>query len=269
MQFPQTRRVLLHSRDSECKALLLGASWPESIEVKATSLFSSSQDPSQDLDERQLASCNCLIVHEDLGVVGKLRSEGFTHPILCLVSKDDVQSRIEALEAGADDCLGSVFSLAEFIARTEALCRRQTKTNWRPAEEEYGFEFCAESGTLSCDGRAAALTQTEARMLTVFLENLGRVLAAQEMGERVWGAGSGVSQNLICVHVRNLRSKLKSVLEFDPIRTVRGRGYQMPPGGSPSTIDLRKTTLSGLNSADVRATNRRVGIPRIEGNCSP
>ncbi|MDE0885429.1 MAG: response regulator transcription factor [Myxococcota bacterium] len=238
MQFPQRRRVIIYSRDSDCKELVLGASWPASIDIEAATLGSSSLG----FDDEQLAACNCLIVHEDTAMVGSLRKSGFTHPILCLVGEDGVKSRIAALDGGADDCLGPSFSLAEFIARTEALCRRRTHTEWRPALEECGFQLCAESGTLSRDGQTAELTRIETRMLTVFLENLGRVLSAEDMGSTVWENRSGVSTNLICVHVRNLRSKLKDVLEVDPIRTVRGRGYLMDSDSSP-TLPLQDHVL--------------------------
>ncbi|MDG2334747.1 MAG: response regulator transcription factor [Myxococcota bacterium] len=260
MHVPQRRRVLLYSRDNDCKTLLLGASWPGSIDVEPVILGSSLLG----FDDRQLASCNCLIVHEDTAMVGRLRQSGFTHPILCLVGEDDVKSRIAALDTGADDCLGPVFSLAEFIARTEALCRRQTKTAWSPAVEECGFRFSAESGTLSRDGQMASLTRIEARMLTVFLENLGRVLSAEDMGSNVWEKASGVSTNLICVHVRNLRSKLKDVLNVDPIRTVRGRGYLMESDPSPALP--ARSLESRLNRSDLQDALRNVVTAEIEGN---
>jgi DNA-binding response OmpR family regulator len=79
------------------------------------------------------------------------------------------------------------------------------------------------------NGRSVSLTQTEALILRLFLENQNRLLSADQISSHVWGEETMATNNLVCVHIANLRRKMDTLPWLHPIRTIRGRGYILTP----------------------------------------
>ena len=65
----------------------------------------------------------------------------------------------------------------------------------------------------------------ETEILRLLMENNGRVVSAGQIRSEMWGADAEISPNLVCVHVANLRQKLRLAFSIAVIRTLRGRGY--------------------------------------------
>src|SRR3954452_8704173 len=61
---------------------------------------------------------------EGIEVGRRLRERGFKTAILFLTAKDAVENKVEALRAGGDDYVTKPFSLAEIVARVQAILRR-------------------------------------------------------------------------------------------------------------------------------------------------
>jgi DNA-binding response OmpR family regulator len=66
---------------------------------------------------------------DGVDVVAELRSRGVFTPVLMLTAKDELESRVRGLEAGADDYLTKPVDLAELLARVHALIRRAELRN--------------------------------------------------------------------------------------------------------------------------------------------
>ena len=172
-------------------------------------------------------SFECLILGGDLDDIQELRTLGIRTPILAVLKDSVVQTRIDALDAGADDCLGPPFATAELVARARALCRRRNAVSdeWKLTSGD--LSLCTETRTARRNGHSVRLTPTETEILRLFIQNQGRVLSADRIARTLWSDPADVSSNLISVHIRNLRRKVVSGLRSPSIQTLRGSGYIM------------------------------------------
>ena len=163
---------------------------------------------------------------EGLEVLKRLR-EWSEAPVLVLSVRDDEQSKVAALDSGAEDYVTKPFSTAELLARLRAA---QRKT--RPEEEVSIFK----SGNLIVDltarvvkraGHEIKLTATEYALLRLFVRHPGRVLTHRYILREIWGPKSEEHRQYLRVYVTHLRQKIES----DPtnpslIRTEPGIGYR-------------------------------------------
>lgn len=152
-------------------------------------------------------------------------------PVIFLAADDDDASKVRALRCG-DDYLTRPFSLAELLARTEAVLRRA-----RPCLELRGPAY--RDGLLTIDfsthevtfgGVAVRLTPTEYRLLALLARHPRRLFLHEDLLTRVWGDAYRDDHHLLRLHIANLRKKI----EPDPphpryIKTHRGLGYVFDP----------------------------------------
>jgi len=163
---------------------------------------------------------------EGFEVGRRLRERGFKTAILFLTAKDAVEDKVEALRAGGDDYVTKPFSLAEIVARIQAVLRR---TGGELPGDLLRF------GDLTLDEsrhevrRATAaieLTATEFNLLRYFMLNPRRVLSKSQILQNVWHYDFGGSSNVVETYVSYLRRKLDAA--GPPlIRTVRQAGYML------------------------------------------
>jgi two-component system response regulator MprA len=144
-------------------------------------------------------------------------------PILMLTARQNVDERVEGLEAGADDYLAKPFALVELIARVRALLRR---TNFdedvlRYADLELDrSERCARRA-----GRRFELTRIEYSLLELLMLHPRKVLSRAAIFEQVWGYDIAFASNSLEVFIGYLRRKTEAEGGPRLIQTVRGIGY--------------------------------------------
>lgn len=171
-------------------------------------------------------------------IVRGLRAAGSSTPVLMLTARDQVEDQVEALDAGADDHLGKPFALAALLARLRALTRRGAAAGERDAGEP-GLRV----GDLRLDptrhavrvgSEPVALTAKEFALLHAFMRRPGQVFTRALLLEAVWSAPPELDTNVVELYVSYLRRKLDRPGEPSRIRTVRGVGYALEPGGVPA-----------------------------------
>jgi two-component system OmpR family response regulator len=156
----------------------------------------------------------------------RLREQGFETAILFLTAKDAVENKVEALRAGGDDYVTKPFSLAEVVARVQAILRRTNAA--LPGDVlRYADLSLDESRHEVFRGEIPiALTATEFSLLRYFLLNPRRVLSKAQILQNVWRYDFGGNSNVVETYVSYLRRKLDGV--GPPlIRTVRQVGYML------------------------------------------
>ncbi|MGH2972694.1 MAG: response regulator transcription factor, partial [Gaiellaceae bacterium] len=164
---------------------------------------------------------------EGIEVGRRMRERGFKSAILFLTAKDAVENKVEALRAGGDDYVTKPFSLAEIVARVQAILRR-TQSDLPGDVLRFADLVLDEQRHEVFRGDVRVeLTGTEFNLLRYFMLNPRRVLSKHQILQNVWRYDFGGNSNVVETYVSYLRRKLgKPAL----IRTVRQAGYMLEAG---------------------------------------
>jgi DNA-binding response OmpR family regulator len=145
-------------------------------------------------------------------------------PILVLTARDMVESRVEGLDAGADDYLVKPFERQELLARLRALLRRRPPRG-QAALQVGDLKLNPDTHEVTRSGRSIDLTQREFELLEYLMRNERIVISRQRLLDEVWGYDPFSMTNTIEVFVSNLRRKLEADGEPRLLHTIRGAGY--------------------------------------------
>jgi DNA-binding response OmpR family regulator len=159
-------------------------------------------------------------------LVRRLRTNGSMVPILVLTARDEKESVVTLLNAGADDYVTKPFDLGELIARAKALVRRG-KGKSDAVLRFQDIEINVADRTVCRDGRAVSLTAMEYRVLEYLAHRHGAVVSKTELLEHLYDFNWEKFSNVIEVYVSGLRRKLGDVKGEKLIHTVRGQGYML------------------------------------------
>jgi DNA-binding response OmpR family regulator len=163
---------------------------------------------------------------DGLSLCRTLRERGMQAPILMLNARDALSDRVEGLNTGADDYLTKPFAFEELLARVRALLRRSEIT--RPTLLSVAdLTLDPVTHRVTRAGRTLDLTRTEYSILALLIRRPGEVISRTRLAEQVWQADVETLDNLIDVHVSNLRRKVDPPGSESLIHTVRGRGYRV------------------------------------------
>jgi two-component system OmpR family response regulator len=159
----------------------------------------------------------------------RMRERGFKTAILFLTAKDAIENKVEALRVGGDDYVTKPFSLAEIVARVQAILRR-TQSELPGDVLRFADLVLDEQRHEVFRGDARVdLTGTEFNLLRYFMLNPRRVLSKHQILQNVWRYDFGGNSNVVETYVSYLRRKLNK-LGPPVIRTVRQAGYMLELG---------------------------------------
>lgn len=148
-------------------------------------------------------------------------------PVVMLTARGEENDKVRGLDIGADDYMVKPYSVAELLARTRALIRRNSSMSAGQTMEYGDISFDTEKFKVSRNGSALNVGPTEFRLLSVFLSRPGRVWSRDQLLERVWAHDLDIDLRTVDVHVGRLRKALRQAGKPDPIRTVRSAGYSL------------------------------------------
>jgi two-component system OmpR family response regulator len=168
---------------------------------------------------------------DGLAIVSQLRTTGSSTPVLVLSALGAVDHRIEGLKAGGDDYLVKPFSLAELLARVEALLRRARGSSPGSLLKVADLELNRMSRRVTRAGREIDLTTREFQLLEYLMQHPGQVVTRTMLLESVWDLHFDPQTNLVDVHISRLRQAIDR--DFSPplLHTVRGAGYVLRESG--------------------------------------
>ena len=162
-----------------------------------------------------------------LQVIQYLKKKKITSGIIVLSANDELDMRIHALDAGADDFLTKPFHLSELNARLKSLIRRNFhKGN---TEIEYNeIKIDLDKKQVLINDAGLVLTAKEFKLLLYFISNTGKVITKEAIGYNIWRGNSDmdVSNEIIYTHIKNLRKKLIVAGCKDYIKSIYGFGYK-------------------------------------------
>jgi two-component system copper resistance phosphate regulon response regulator CusR len=182
------------------------------------------------VNEYDLIILDVMLPRKDgFEVCRQLRASGSAIPILMLTARDEVENRIEGLDAGADDYLVKPFHFHELLARARALLRRSPSL--RPdllTVADLTIDTQAQQVTRA--GERIELTAKEYALLEYLARRAGEVVTRSDIAEHVWDESFDPFSNLIEVYIQRLRRKVDEDHEAKLIRTRRGAGYMLTNG---------------------------------------
>jgi two-component system OmpR family response regulator len=146
--------------------------------------------------------------------------------VLFLTAKDGVENKVEALRAGGDDYVTKPFSLAEIVARAQAILRRTGADLPGDVLRFADLLLDEERHEVRREETPIALTATEFSLLRYFMLNPRRVLSKSQILQNVWHYDFGGNANVVETYISYLRKKLDAA--GPPlIKTVRQAGYML------------------------------------------
>ena len=158
-----------------------------------------------------------------------IRSQGPT-PVLVLSVREHERSKVEALDAGADDYVTKPFGIQELLARVRAHLRRAPERT-TAAVEAGDFVVDAASHTITVQGKPIHLTPKEFDLLFHLARNAGKVMTHRTLLTAVWGGQSAHQPEYLRVFIGQLRKKLENLTGRQYIQTEPWVGYRFVPEG--------------------------------------
>lgn len=150
-------------------------------------------------------------------------------PIIMLTARGEEADKVLGLELGADDYLVKPFSMRELLARVRAALRRATEYV-EPAVQPVKIgeiELDPASHRVTRGGKLLELTRKEYDLLSVLMLQAGKVIARNDLIDKVWQTDWMGDTRTLDVHIRWLREKIeKNPSAPRYIQTVRGVGYR-------------------------------------------
>jgi len=159
-----------------------------------------------------------------------LRAQGDNTPAIMLTARRERKDVTKGLKLGADDYVTKPFGLEELILRVNAVLRRAMGTTSQSTKLACGpVEIHDELHQVLVDGAEVELSPTEYNLLTVLIENKGKVISRSKLLLEVWDINFDTGTNVVDTYISYLRRKVHTVT-YQGIKTVRGIGFQMIEG---------------------------------------
>jgi len=165
---------------------------------------------------------------DGLQVVRRIR-EWSAMPIIVLSARVQERSKIDALDAGADDYVTKPFGIGELLARVRVALRNVA----RPASGGHVLalgeaRIDLEGRTVERAGQPVHLTPIEFKLIACLARRLGMVVKQRDLLTEVWGPTHATDTHYLRIYMKQLRDKL----EIDPVQprhfiTETGVGYRL------------------------------------------
>lgn len=153
-------------------------------------------------------------------------------PIIVLSVKEDEQTKVKALDLGADDYVTKPFNMNELLARVRSNLRRAPAAEQVKMLEQGDFVIDLDGHAVNVRGHEVRLTPTEFDLLVYLAQRPGKVVQHRALLAAVWGPESTEQPEYLRVFVGQLRKKLESEPDSPRYIITEPRiGYRFVPEG--------------------------------------
>jgi two-component system, OmpR family, KDP operon response regulator KdpE len=151
-------------------------------------------------------------------------------PVIVATARDDEQSVVQALDAGADDYVVKPFPAGQLDARIRAVLRRAAGAADAATAPVSVADLVIDPRTrrVTLAGEPVDLSPKEFDLLAHLAARAGTVVSRRELLTEVWQLPYGGSDKTVDVHLSWLRRKLgESAAAPRLLQTVRGVGVRL------------------------------------------
>lgn len=149
-------------------------------------------------------------------------------PVIIVSAHGEEQSKVTALDLGADDYVTKPVYPKELTARIRTALRHARKSAPEEIYRALGLEIYFDRRSICLEGKPVHLTQIEYQLLTLLAENAGRVLTYDAIQRHIWGPYIDASNQILRVNMANIRRKIeKNPAQPQYLFTEVGVGYRM------------------------------------------
>lgn len=147
-------------------------------------------------------------------------------PIIIMTSRNTEMDELMGINLGADDFVTKPFNKQILLARISSILKRSQKRNNNSNGIKYReITLFPMKSEVSYNGKTIELTKNELKILSVLINNSGRIVSRDELMDELWQSDEFVDDNTLTVNVNRLRHDLESIGVNDFINTKRGQGY--------------------------------------------
>ncbi len=163
---------------------------------------------------------------DGLSVLKKLKGNPETEsiPVIIATARGTEYDKVLGLDSGADDYLAKPFGMMEMISRVKAVLRRCEPKSQKKIYFLGPLTLDTTSHTVTVDGKPVKLTIKEYELLSMLLEEPGKVFSRVDLMKAIWGMSNVGETRTVDVHIATLRTKIGQAGHY--IETVRGVGYR-------------------------------------------
>lgn len=164
-----------------------------------------------------------------LTLCAEFRKKSPSMPILMLTALGEVEDKMEAFDAGADDYLVKPFHIRELMARIQAIAKRigNDTVTQQQLLVAGNLEMNTNTKEVRRAGKLVKLSHKEYLLLETLLKARGRVLSKAELAEKVWDMDFDTGTNSVEVYINFLRAKIDKPYPDKLIHTRSGFGYYL------------------------------------------
>jgi len=155
-------------------------------------------------------------------------------PIIVLSVKGEERTKVQALDAGADDYVTKPFGIGELLARVRANLRRSPREEEKNAGaiEDGDFRIDLDAHVVRVRGQEVKLTPKEFDLLVYLARHPRKVVTHRNLLAAVWGANSTEQPEYLRVFIGQLRKKIEADAPTPAyILTEPWVGYRFQPAG--------------------------------------
>lgn len=196
----------------------------------------------------------------------RLRKQKVTSPILMLTAEANSATKVEALNAGADDYVVKPFDFEELFARIRALRRRDSNV-LESGLQQGDMRIDPNTFEVFYQDRPLRMTPKEYAMLELFLRHPNQVFSLDAIIDNLWSFEDLPSSDAVRTHIKGLRQKLKAGgAPKDFVETVYGLGYRLKAikpddAGADASAGAKSRSQSGSKKSN--KSELRVAIATV------
>lgn len=146
-------------------------------------------------------------------------------PIIVITSRSSDMDELMSMNLGADDFITKPYNLQILLARITAVLKRTGRKLTENNLSYKGLILNTARGIVTYNSNDAELTKNEIKILSILMENVGKIVSRNHIMDELWQSDEFVDDNTLTVNVNRLRRKLEDIGATDFILTKRGQGY--------------------------------------------